>query len=586
MLAETPERVRHAALFPFVAGLLIALQPRASSALDITLAWSPSSDPAVIGYNLYFGPASHTYTNMIQVGGANLATISNLVRGAMYFFAATSYDARGLESDYSDEASYGAITNVFNLPPTLDPLVDVALPENAGPQIINLTGISSGSPTEIQTLTLSAYSSNPALIPNPSVTYSSPDPYGSISFTPVPDMYGSAVVTVVVDDGVVVSNTIMRSFKVTVTPIHGGPMLNSLGDLTLTENCGLTAVTLTGIGSGSPSGLGTLTVTATSSNPPLIPDPQIDYTSPGWSATLWLTPSPNVVGTTVITVTVNNEQAVNNTLSHTFTVTVNPPPAPWTILWQHASGATAAWVMNGTNSVLRTSLNAPRADPGWSAVACGALSGSGQNDLLWQSSSGWIGLWLMDSTNLLKTMRLNSVPVTSGWQIAAVGDFGGPSHNDLLWQSTTGWVGLWLMNGTNSAQTLHLNSVPVLPDWNIVGAGDFDGDGQTDILWQSTSGWVALWLMNGTNFIRSLYLNGTPVGGGWNVTGVADVDGDGHPDLLWRKDDGTLAYWLMQGTTYIRSGRFNPAWADPGWKIVGCQPGSLTRRTKPRPAAE
>jgi hypothetical protein len=569
MLPGTPGQVRHAALVPFVAGLLIVLQAWSSSALDITLAWDPSPDPAVVGYNLYFGPASRTYTNMIQVGGANLATISNLVSGVPYYFAATSYDAAGLESDYSDEASYGAITNIFNLPPTLDPLGDLTLPENAGLQIINLTGISSGSTSQVQTLTVTAYSSNPALIPNPSVSYNSPDPTGSISFTPVSNTYGSALVTVVVDDGAAVSNTILRSFNVSVIPANYPPTLNPISDVTLTENCGLTSVDLTGITSGSSNEQQTLTITATSSNPSLIPDPQVEYGSPSWSGALWFTPNSNMVGSAVITVTVDDGQAVNHTLSHTFTVTVRPAVVPWTIFWQHTSGATAAWVMNGTNSVLRTRLNAPPASQGWTAVGSGDFTGTGQNDLLWQSSAGWIGLWLMDSTNQLKTMRLNSVPVTTGWRIVALGDFGGPSHNDILWQSTAGWVALWVMNGTNCTQILHLNSVPATPGWNIVGAGDFDGDGQTDILWQSTSGWVALWLMNGTNFVRGMHLNSTPVAAGWRVAGVADVDGDGHLDIVWRKDDGTLAYWLMQGTTYIKSGRLNPAWADPGWKIVG-----------------
>ena len=43
-------------------------------------------------------------------------TISNLIVGATYYFAATAYDSANLESDYSNEAIY---TNVVLAPPTI-----------------------------------------------------------------------------------------------------------------------------------------------------------------------------------------------------------------------------------------------------------------------------------------------------------------------------------------------------------------------------------------------------------------------------------------------------------------------------------
>jgi hypothetical protein len=73
---------------------------------SVTLAWDASPDPTVVGYDVYYGVASGTYTNMINVGDVTSATIGGLVIGVTYYFAATTYDASGSESGYSGEISY------------------------------------------------------------------------------------------------------------------------------------------------------------------------------------------------------------------------------------------------------------------------------------------------------------------------------------------------------------------------------------------------------------------------------------------------------------------------------------------------
>jgi hypothetical protein len=70
-----------------------------------TLAWQPSSDPTVMGYQLYYGTASHTYTDTMNVGPSTTATVSNLVSGTTYYFAVTAYNSSGVQSPFSNEAS-------------------------------------------------------------------------------------------------------------------------------------------------------------------------------------------------------------------------------------------------------------------------------------------------------------------------------------------------------------------------------------------------------------------------------------------------------------------------------------------------
>ena len=72
---------------------------------SVTLAWNSSSSTNVVGYNVYYGLASGVYSNMESVTGTN-TTIIGLAAGTTYFFAATAVDALGVESPFSNEASF------------------------------------------------------------------------------------------------------------------------------------------------------------------------------------------------------------------------------------------------------------------------------------------------------------------------------------------------------------------------------------------------------------------------------------------------------------------------------------------------
>jgi hypothetical protein len=74
------------------------------------MTWSPSPDPYVIGYNIYYGTVSGDYTNMISVGDVTNATINNLEPDVTYYFVATSFDNQGNVSPYSNEAVFSDYT--------------------------------------------------------------------------------------------------------------------------------------------------------------------------------------------------------------------------------------------------------------------------------------------------------------------------------------------------------------------------------------------------------------------------------------------------------------------------------------------
>jgi len=83
-------------------------------AASVTLGWDPSPDPDVAGYNVYYGPSSHTYTNVVDAGDNTVDTIYGLVIGQTYYFAVTAYNSVNMESPPSDEIVYTVPNAVYH----------------------------------------------------------------------------------------------------------------------------------------------------------------------------------------------------------------------------------------------------------------------------------------------------------------------------------------------------------------------------------------------------------------------------------------------------------------------------------------
>ncbi|HQJ10240.1 MAG TPA: tandem-95 repeat protein [Anaerolineae bacterium] len=258
--------------------------------------------------------------------------------------------------------------NAVNDAPTLDSIAARTLDEDALQQTVTLSGIGSGAANEVQTLSVSAQSSNPALIPAPGVTYVSPQTGGALRFTPLADQWGSATITVTVSDGLL---TTARAFLVTVNAVNDAPTLDSIAARTLNEDAGQQTVPLSGIGSGAANEVQTLSVTAQSSNPALIPTPGVTYVSPQTSGTLRFTPVANGWGSATISLTVSD--GVSTTV-RAFLVTVTSVDDPPTL--DPISNVTVAEDC-GTQTVVLTGVSngAPNEDDGFTIRAWSSRTG-------------------------------------------------------------------------------------------------------------------------------------------------------------------------------------------------------------------
>jgi chitinase len=86
--------------------LLSAVPFSAAYAASVDLEWDPNTEPVLAGYKIYWGTSSGNYPSSKDVGNTTTCTITGLVGGQTYYFAATAYDVKGAESDYSNQISY------------------------------------------------------------------------------------------------------------------------------------------------------------------------------------------------------------------------------------------------------------------------------------------------------------------------------------------------------------------------------------------------------------------------------------------------------------------------------------------------
>lgn len=201
--------------------------------------------------------------------------------------------------------------DAVNDAPTLDLIPDpLPISEDAPPQTVGLSGIFAGG-HETQPLRITAMSSNTDVIPNLSINYTSPNSVGSLVFRAAPNAFGTAIITVTVEDGGTDSDfdstgdnqTFSQQFTVTVLDVNDPPVFDSPGIITpVAEDAGSQTITLTGISAG-PFESQPLAFSVTSSNPALVPDPVITYTSADDTGTLNYSITPNLSGGTVLTVT-------------------------------------------------------------------------------------------------------------------------------------------------------------------------------------------------------------------------------------------------------------------------------------------
>jgi hypothetical protein len=86
-----------------------------AQAKTVVLAWVPSPDPQVVGYKIYYatnttsdpfaGTGSSLGSSPINLGAGTTATLNGLADAQTHYFKVTAYNAAGVESGYSNQAT-------------------------------------------------------------------------------------------------------------------------------------------------------------------------------------------------------------------------------------------------------------------------------------------------------------------------------------------------------------------------------------------------------------------------------------------------------------------------------------------------
>jgi hypothetical protein len=241
----------------FLSWLTLCFYTLPLAAQSVILTWNPSTVPMVAGYKIYYGTASHHYTNTVIVGNVTTTTISGLAAGTTYFFAATTYDSVGDESAFSNEASFAVPAAVIVTVPTTtnsiptspapppstptntvasapstpsaptNAIPNITINENAVPLIVDLSNLvvvanNAGNlnnkvlATPGILLKITALSSNPSVVAPPTVNYVKNS--ATLTLKPASNAYGVAKITVSINNGQRINNITMQSFTVTILP--------------------------------------------------------------------------------------------------------------------------------------------------------------------------------------------------------------------------------------------------------------------------------------------------------------------------------------------------------------------------------
>jgi hypothetical protein len=128
----------------------------------------------------------------------------------------------------ADTISFSVTVITTNDLPTIDPVDDVTANEDDPPVVVELSGISYGIDIEEQTVTIEAESDNTELVSAITINYNSGST-GSLTIQLVPDVYGSAVITITVKDSE--GGMITETFTLTVNSVNDAPfVVNPIAD--------------------------------------------------------------------------------------------------------------------------------------------------------------------------------------------------------------------------------------------------------------------------------------------------------------------------------------------------------------------
>ncbi len=216
-----------------------------------------------------------------------------------------------------DTDSFQVTVTPVNDPPTIVPFGDQTTQEDVplGPLPFVVQDLESPS----EAITVTASSDNLSLVPLENIQLSGQGLVRYLTVTPRANRYGKAVITLWADDGTDVGS---YSFVLTVESVNDPPVMEDIPDQTTDEDTPLTVLFMAYDEELTPA---QLTYRAVSADDLLLPSQDIRFSLAYNGTRMTLTPGPDLFGTVLVTVTVDDGDLA---VSDTFFLTVNPVNDP------------------------------------------------------------------------------------------------------------------------------------------------------------------------------------------------------------------------------------------------------------------
>lgn len=283
-----------------LAGLAVTIGDAETPAASLVLTASSSNPALVASLPLGGSGTARTLGINLVANASGTATISLVVT-----------DAGGLSATNQFILTVSAVNDppVLTLPGAQTMSEDVPFTFNVSVSDVE---------TAASSLTLTAISSNPALIANTSagINISTTGGTRTVTVTPVLNQSGTATLTFTLSDGS--GGTANGSVAVTVQPVNDPPTISGLINTTVALN---TAAVETFSINDVETPAASLTVSGSSSQTTLVPNANIVFSGSGAGRTVTVTPATGQSGSAVITVLVNDGNGGTGIQSFTMTVT-------------------------------------------------------------------------------------------------------------------------------------------------------------------------------------------------------------------------------------------------------------------------
>jgi gliding motility-associated-like protein len=298
-------------------GWATALSPGPASEATQSLSFVVNNDnPALFSRQPALG-ADGRLTFTPAPGAYGKATVTVLLR-----------DNGGVAGGGTDQApaqTFAIALLPVNDAPSFTKGPPVSVPEDGGPQQLTgwATALAAGPANEAgQTLAFLVTASPTTLFKAlPAV-----DPQGNLTFTPAPNAYGTATVTVVLRDNGGTADggadrSLPQTFTLSILPVNDAPFLSTPNDVYLSPNSASGALWLTGITPGPGEAGQSLALTAVSGNPALLDITGVEHAAGGATASLFFQPRPGQTGTAAITLVLKDNGGTAGNGLDTYTTT-------------------------------------------------------------------------------------------------------------------------------------------------------------------------------------------------------------------------------------------------------------------------